>query len=127
MKNALNIGVAAYLEELNNLRPLLNSLILILQNTQIPLEIRWEAYSKLIKNDAITTIETYGDGNLTGIPNLDGREICLFDDLYIDRYQTIDYPRLAERLSDKISPENLAIWKERILENPLYAGFTYDW
>lgn len=58
------------------------------------------------------------------------QEICLYDDLYIDKYQTCYFSDYVERLLEKeiIDAEQADIIKADILqEHPLYAGFENDW
>jgi len=80
-----------------------------------PLEARWEVFKKVYKDLPVGSCYF----NLH-IP--DYEELTYYDDLYCDRYQTISFPEIIERLSDdyrdKPVPEDkLNILKERMLQS----------
>src|SRR5687768_13808333 len=119
--------VAAHKVIQAQMTPVLESL----KDTSIPLEDRWLAYTELCANDILTSVEGYGDGF---IDTLDVN-LTLFDDFYIERYQTGRYVSMYEQMIEAASEwerglikarENLPAWQERVLASG-QAGFIHDW
>lgn len=102
-----------------------------LGDKSIPLDVRWDAYVDLVRGDVITDIDSYGDGLIDTFDV--GRELTLMDDFYIDRYQTVRYTYILERVDgayitkfQKPTAESISKWKEKVLSRGT-AGFVHDW
>lgn len=128
----LNERVQKLVEARKMLNEAVVPLIEELKDTKIPLNERWEAYTKLVENGAHTRSETYGDGF---IGTLD-RNMTLYDDFHVDRYQTERFIDMYDHIMEadgsyqqdlvKARETNLEAWQEKVLASG-FASFTYDW
>lgn len=89
-------------------------------DTNVSLNDRWIAH-KLV-ND-ILPCESYSDGFIEEIePGL-----CMYDDFYVERHETMSYIDMWDRIQEKDFPEeNMNAWREAILKSG-YGSFTFDW
>lgn len=100
-----------------------------LKDKSIPLDDRWEVYTKLVEANVLVKDASYGDGYLE---DLDYNHMSLYDDFYTDRGASLRFIDMYERMTE--NPEdfteqaraNLPKWQERVLESG-YSSFTYDW
>lgn len=95
-----------------------------LKDTSVPLDERWEAFIKISEKVKLP-IQSYGDGFVDYL----GDNMTLYDDFYIERHQTVKYVDMAEQfdeLETEISAENIAEWKEKVLQSG-YGAFIHDW
>lgn len=86
------------------------------------LDERWKAYVKI--HELLPT-ETYGDGFIEDI----NTSWTMYDDFYIERHETVDYPTMYERIKAQLEvkqSEALDMWRERVLATG-DGAFTYDW
>lgn len=100
----------------------------MLKDQTIPLDERWTAFQRLMTL-APLKVQSYGDGFVDWL----GDNLTLYDDFYIERHETVMYVDFLERITDEyfsekrpISPENIAEWKEQVLQSG-YGGFKFDW
>lgn len=108
-----------------NLKLVLESL----KDTYVPLDGRWTVYDTLVKRGILTKIDLCGDGFLDDLDT--ERELTLYDDFYVNRYETVRYVDMMEKMSGdygriNVTPESLSKWKEKVLRSGT-AGFRYDW
>lgn len=95
----------------------------ILSDKSVPLEERWKVYldvENLLPIDSI-----YLELSVDGF----NKSPEYYDDLYVERYQTISYSGLVERLEEDekfSSAEYINALKEKILETG-QGGCIYDW
>jgi hypothetical protein len=86
------------------------------------LDERWKAYVKIHE---LLPAETYGDGFIEDI----NTRWTIYDDFYIERHETVDYPTMYQRIKDMLGvkqSEALDMWRERVLATG-DGSFTYDW
>lgn len=104
----------------------LNVILALLKDTTIDLDERWSVYTDLVTADILTRDELYGDGQIDTLG-----DFTLYDDFYVERYETKKFIDMLEVIDEKlddelITQENFVLWKEKILSNG-YASFKYDW
>lgn len=60
------------------------------------------------------------------------KEICWYDDFYVERRQTVELPQIIESIEENLcedsdwTEELVVEFKEEILDKNMYS-FTYDW
>ena len=86
-----------------------------LKDKEEPLTERWEIFTK-VYNELDT------DSCYFTIPDINGEEITYYDDLYCDKYQTIDYPQIVETLADKFEVEETDSIFNELKESMLQSG-----
>lgn len=104
-----------------------------LTDTTIPLEQRWDdfvEYGEILPHEA-----AWGGNVKIEILN---RNLCLYDNFYIDRHQVGVYAHMWQRLHEleyddsnliskyNIPQEKLDEWREAVLKSGYYS-FVYDW
>lgn len=95
-----------------------------LKDKSIPLDDRWKAFIEMGEKVKMP-IETYGDGFVEILH----KNLTMYDDFYIERHQTVKYVDLYEQIEEldtEIPEENIAKWKEAVLQSG-YGGFIHDW
>lgn len=105
----------------------------VLKNPAIALDDRWSAFVKLVNERVITEYEQWGDGNVDLLkPKSDDRyELTLYDDFYVERYETVSYPDFEDRIANlnddcQVTEESFDKWREAALRSGK-AGFRFDW
>ena len=103
-----------------------------LKDKTISLDERWKVYEKLVAEKLIVKVDSCSDGDIDILETIDGSEVTPHDDFYIERHETKSYVDLYENMmnysiSENLVPESIDRWREKVLENPDYASFTYDW
>lgn len=87
------------------------------------LDERWEKFRVIAPH---MPCNAYGDGDIA----LLGRNVSLYDDFYIERYETTDYEDMwtlvKERIGDKWTQEQADVWREATLVSG-YGSFTNSW
>jgi len=124
--------VNALIEARNLLNTGLGRVQPLLTDQSIPLDDRWDAYTKLVENNILVKDEIYGDGMLGNV--FDRNRVSLYDDFYMDRGQNLDYPELWEMMIDNDDGERDVYadvdlrnkWRELVLASG-YSSFTHDW
>ena len=96
-----------------------NLILEFLKDTTKPLEDRWETYLKI--EDTLPINSYYQN-----IPDMDGREVTYYDDLYCDKYQTIMFSDIIERLEPDFSKQSIDSLKELLLKTG-NGGCINDW
>lgn len=114
-------------------KPDLSKIKEMLADDNLALNVRWDCYVKLVKAEVLTDKVTYGDGHVSllkaeGSPDM---EITLYDDFFIERYETISYTDFADRINDndyghEWTEDSVDAWKREVLKTS-NAMFTHDW
>lgn len=90
------------------------------------LDKRWRAFT-IISKQVKMPCKTYGDGFIDILSD----NGSLYDDFYIERYQTMDYVNMYESIQEKLeegeyNQENVDEWREAVLQSG-YGSFIHDW
>lgn len=80
------------------MKSLVEDLWYTVKNKNLPLEKRWEAYTNIP--------EGFSSEGWTQHYELNDREICWYDDFYIERYESVDNVNIIEKIED--DPERFA-------------------
>lgn len=102
-------------------------LIAAYQDKTKPLEERWALFEECSAAGLLGKA-TYGDGFIDTL----NRNGTLYDDFYIERYQTVDYTDMYKRIlededeEDEYPQEAIDAWREAVLASGK-GSFTYDW
>ena len=95
-----------------------------LKDKSIPLDDRWKAFIEMGEKVKMP-IQTYGGG----FAEILHKNLTMYDDFYIERHQTVKYVDLYEQIGGldmEIPEENIAKWKEAVLQSGC-GGFIHDW
>lgn len=123
------LEIDTYLETQKTFIPRVKEL---LKSKELTLEYKWDIFLKVA---SLLPIKSYGDVHDYGVPT---KHLSMYDDFYIDRYKTVEFVDLIERIQEnqedaKTIPKykkwleiDLNLVKEKILESGL-QGFIYDW
>lgn len=98
-----------------------------LKDKNIPVNDRWEVYSTVVDRNILKNNEIYGDGHIDILSS--DREITLYDDFYIEKYQTESFTSMYAKipeLDDDLDQDVIDEWREAVLQSG-YTSFTYDW
>jgi hypothetical protein len=105
------------------------SLLGTLTDKEIPLDDRWKTFTVLSKADLLPTA-SYGSGF---IEECFGSKFCIYDDFYVERYQTVKYVDLYDTMTsrevevtERLTEEMRDKWRERVLVSG-FGSFTHDW
>ena len=110
------------------MKPFLESL----KDKALPLDERWDAFTKLIDANIFVHEAGSGSGYLDEV--FDRNQVSLYDDFHMDRGQTKTFADIWEQMTDEFfeggdtyKNEILRnVWRERVLASG-YSGFCYDW
>lgn len=93
----------------------------VLNDTTIDLNVRWDLFEQ---SHAILPTESFGDGYVETLSS----KFTLYDDFYVDRYQTCDYVDMYEKVTTEleVDQENIDKWRELVLKSG-YGSFEHDW
>ena len=97
-----------------------------LTNEDLPLDDRWAAYSRACSCGIIHKYDCCYYSN----ERLDDKDFNPYDDLGIDRYQSISFVLMIECLNDceQFNDEDIRFTMMDILKNDCTsAGWMYDW
>lgn len=108
IKRVLDIKLAGILEAL--------------RDTTISLFERWTVYHTLVTDGILNNSQIYGDGYIDVL----AEGLTLYDDFYIDRYQTKLFTDMYEQILENGKDYNIEAWQEAILQSG-FSGFTNDW
>ena len=117
--NQLNL--TADIQTFKNLQSsLVPRILTVLKDKSIDLETRWD----LLKQSYKLLPDTESSDGYTFIIS---NNISLYDEFYIDRYQTAEFIVLYENMADKDYPkEKVDEWREFVLDKGC-GSFTCDW
>lgn len=96
-----------------------------LKDKSLSLDDRWTTFLSLDQNGIKMPMNNYGDGF---VDHLDDNA-TMYDDFYVDRYATITYADMYERImesDDEKLMKNVDSWRELVLQSG-FGGFTHDW
>lgn len=96
----------------------------LIKDKSLPLEERWALFEKM--TDA--TPHIHGWILHFSFEEKDKENLCYYDDLNIQKYETITFVNLLNRLyeGEYVSDERLEEIKEEFLASG-YTGFQFDW
>lgn len=104
-------------------------LLTTIKDKNIDLDTRWNLYTLLVKNEYHRKISVCGDGYVDDVA-VDGEELIPYDDFYVERYETLSYISMCDRIvntsSESVDQARLPAWKERVLQSG-ETHFKYDW
>lgn len=124
-----------YLLELYKTSPYKEKCLNFIKNKDIDLNLRWKIFKEM-PPDFLKQENYMVHFNVEN--KLPGGEIGWYDDMYIERYQTVSMVGLIESLEDKLTEPDLyrpeQVWpidlinefKEEILQKEL-SSFVMDW
>lgn len=124
-----NVSVARCLSLLSEIREEVEDVKdRYLTNKAVPLEERWGVYKVMCRKRILVANDIYGDGYVDELSAHDGTEPTIYDDFYIERYQTEQYVDLYDSIIDDgaYTSESIAAWQEKVLASGK-SSFTYDW
>lgn len=120
--------VDSLVSDYNDLQRRVDDFKSVLKNKSIPLDERWDSFTKLVESGVLNDIENYGDGFVDTLKLGSGGELTPYDDFYIERHETSLYTDLFEKIDEdpEIDLDSVVKWKEEVLSKGS-AGFVYDW
>lgn len=128
------IDITTILAEHEALQAKVTTVLDQLKDTALPLDVRWAAYTALVKNNLLVSEDPYGDGMLEAFVN--GDQMTMYDTFNVDRHQSIDYVVMYQKILDAdprwdetlvaAREAGLSKWQEAVLASG-HSSMTYDW